>query len=207
MEMDIAPDGRVFFIERDGALKIWKPDIQQTVVAGNIAVTTAGEGGFLGVALAPEFSHTPRHLPLLLGAGERDLRPRQCGREHLRRQRARALHDERRSAGRRLADRRAAGGDAARAVHPQRGRARVRSERRSLSGDGRRHRAVPIGGLQPDRRASGSRAIRRPEVGGQHQRSAREDPAHPSGARRQLHDPHPETCSRQARRSRARRST
>ncbi len=78
MEMDIAPDGRVFFIERDGALKIWKPDIQQTVVAGNIAVTTAGEGGFLGVA-SPGILTEPPHLPLLLGAGSGTCGPANAG--------------------------------------------------------------------------------------------------------------------------------
>ena len=31
MELDIAPDGRVFYIERDGRLQIWKPDTRQTV--------------------------------------------------------------------------------------------------------------------------------------------------------------------------------
>src|SRR4051794_41794595 len=34
MELDVAPDGRVFYIERDGRLQIWKPDTQQTVTAG-----------------------------------------------------------------------------------------------------------------------------------------------------------------------------
>ena len=41
MELDVAPDGRVFYIERDGRVQIWKPDTQQTVTAGTIPVTPA----------------------------------------------------------------------------------------------------------------------------------------------------------------------
>src|ERR1044072_2211455 len=33
MQLDVAPDGRVFYIERDGRVQIWKPDSQQTVTA------------------------------------------------------------------------------------------------------------------------------------------------------------------------------
>ena len=36
MELDVAPDGRVFYIERDGRLMIWKPNTQQTVTAGTV---------------------------------------------------------------------------------------------------------------------------------------------------------------------------
>ena len=35
MELDVANDGRVFYIERDGRLQIWKPNTQQTVTAGH----------------------------------------------------------------------------------------------------------------------------------------------------------------------------
>ena len=56
MELDVAPDGRVFYIERDGRLMIWKPNTQQTVTAGTVPVTTSQENGLLGLQLAPDFA-------------------------------------------------------------------------------------------------------------------------------------------------------
>ena len=56
MELDIAPDGRVFYIERDGRLMVWKPDTRQTVQAGKVPVTTSQENGLLGLQLAPDFA-------------------------------------------------------------------------------------------------------------------------------------------------------
>ncbi len=53
MELDIAPDGRVFYIERDGRLMIWKPDSQQTVTAGTVPVTRSQENGLLGLSSRP----------------------------------------------------------------------------------------------------------------------------------------------------------
>src|SRR3954470_8396660 len=56
MQLDVAPDGRVFYIERDGRVQIWKPDTRQTVTAGTIPVTLSQENGLLGIALAPDFA-------------------------------------------------------------------------------------------------------------------------------------------------------
>jgi len=56
MELDVAPDGRVFYIERDGRLMIWKPNTRQTVLAGTVPVTTSQENGLLGLQLAPDFA-------------------------------------------------------------------------------------------------------------------------------------------------------
>ena len=55
MELDVAPDGRVFYIERDGRLQIWSPTTQQTVTAGTIPVSQSQENGLLGLQLAPDF--------------------------------------------------------------------------------------------------------------------------------------------------------
>lgn len=56
MELELAPDGRVFFNEIGGRLRIYKPDTQRVVEAGAIPVFTPQENGFLGFALDPNFS-------------------------------------------------------------------------------------------------------------------------------------------------------
>jgi len=56
MALDVAPDGRVFFVERPGDVKIYRPGPDDTVVAGQINVTTIHEDGLLGIALDPGFA-------------------------------------------------------------------------------------------------------------------------------------------------------
>ncbi|HEY0638501.1 MAG TPA: ThuA domain-containing protein [Pseudonocardiaceae bacterium] len=56
MELDVAPDGRVFYIERDGRLRIIRPDTQTTVTAGTLPVFTGNEDGLLGLVLDPAFA-------------------------------------------------------------------------------------------------------------------------------------------------------
>ena len=38
MELSVAKDGRVFFVERAGAVKIWKPETKETIEAGKVSV-------------------------------------------------------------------------------------------------------------------------------------------------------------------------
>lgn len=57
MELEVAGDGRIFFNELDGRLKVWKPDGQVKEV-GRLPVFAQQEGGFLGFALAPDFAET-----------------------------------------------------------------------------------------------------------------------------------------------------
>lgn len=57
--LDVAPDGRVFFNEYNGNLKIYKPDTRTTVVAGTLSVYGQGqnsEDGLVGMALDPAFA-------------------------------------------------------------------------------------------------------------------------------------------------------
>ena len=56
MELEVAPDGRIFFNEIAGKLKIYKPLTHDVVLAGSIPVFTEQENGFLGFALDPAFA-------------------------------------------------------------------------------------------------------------------------------------------------------
>ena len=71
MALALAPDGRIFFNEYGGKLKVYHPDTKQIVEAGQIDVFTGQENGFLGFALDPKFAengwiyclHSPKDFP------------------------------------------------------------------------------------------------------------------------------------------------
>jgi cytochrome c len=56
MEMAVAPDGRVFYVQRDGTVKLWKPGSEEAIVIASIPVFTGLEDGMLGIALDPAFA-------------------------------------------------------------------------------------------------------------------------------------------------------
>ena len=56
MELAVAPDGRVFWAERAGVVKMWKPDNKSTVEVGKIKVFDGLEDGMLGITLDPNFT-------------------------------------------------------------------------------------------------------------------------------------------------------
>ena len=56
MELAVASDGRVFWAERAGAVKMWKPDTKSTVEVGRIKVFDGLEDGMLGITLDPDFT-------------------------------------------------------------------------------------------------------------------------------------------------------
>ncbi|MCX4469987.1 ThuA domain-containing protein [Micromonospora sp. NBC_01655] len=56
MELDVAPDGRVFYVERDGRVQIVKPDSGNTVTALRLDVFTGNEDGLIGLRLDPDFA-------------------------------------------------------------------------------------------------------------------------------------------------------
>lgn len=56
LALDVAPDGRVFYVERAGELRIWDPSTGRDRLAGELDVSNIGENGLLGLALAPDFA-------------------------------------------------------------------------------------------------------------------------------------------------------
>ena len=56
MELDIAADGRVFYVERDGRVQIVKPETGNTVTAIDLDVFTGNEDGLIGIRLDPDFA-------------------------------------------------------------------------------------------------------------------------------------------------------
>jgi cytochrome c len=55
MELEIAPDGRIFVNDIEGTLHILRPESGESVIAGHLEVFTEQENGFLGFALDPDF--------------------------------------------------------------------------------------------------------------------------------------------------------
>ena len=56
MELEVAPDGRIFFNEYAGKLKYLDPKTRQVVEVGELKVFKEQENGFLGFALDPAFA-------------------------------------------------------------------------------------------------------------------------------------------------------
>jgi cytochrome c len=55
LQLDIAKDGRVFFVERKGAVKMWEPASRRIITIGDFPAATAGDAGALGLTLARDF--------------------------------------------------------------------------------------------------------------------------------------------------------
>ena len=55
IQLSIAKDGRVYFGERHGAVKVWLPNNNETHTIGELKVFTGPEDGLLGLTLDPGF--------------------------------------------------------------------------------------------------------------------------------------------------------
>jgi cytochrome c len=56
MELDVADDGTVYYIQRTGELRAYDPASHTTTTAGVLDVYTGGEDGLVGLALDPDFA-------------------------------------------------------------------------------------------------------------------------------------------------------
>ena len=54
MELAVAPGGRVFYAQRDGTIKVWKPETKTTSVIAKTPVFEGLEEGMLGITLDPQ---------------------------------------------------------------------------------------------------------------------------------------------------------
>ncbi|MFE2987405.1 ThuA domain-containing protein [Streptomyces sp. NPDC059262] len=57
MELDVAKDGKVFYIQRSGEVKVYDPATHATATAGKLDVYTGGEDGLVGMELDPLFKN------------------------------------------------------------------------------------------------------------------------------------------------------
>ena len=55
MEIAVAPDGRVFFVERAGRVRVVDPKTQTTTTLASLIVSSEMEDGLLGITLDPRF--------------------------------------------------------------------------------------------------------------------------------------------------------
>ncbi len=58
MEVEVAKDGRIFYIELTGQLKVLDPNTKQVSLIGELPVTIEQENGLIGLALDPNFEQT-----------------------------------------------------------------------------------------------------------------------------------------------------
>lgn len=58
MELEVAPDGSIFYIELDGKLQRFDPQTGKIQLVGEIPITTEQENGLIGMALDPHFAET-----------------------------------------------------------------------------------------------------------------------------------------------------
>jgi glucose/arabinose dehydrogenase len=63
LALAVAPDGRVYYVERSGEVRLWEPRTGRVIEALRLEVDTTAENGLLGIALDPDFTND-RHVYL-----------------------------------------------------------------------------------------------------------------------------------------------
>ena len=167
MELAVAKDGRVFYVERiTGEVKVIKAD-GTVVTAGAIPVSSVQENGLLGIALDPNFATNNNfyvaYTPLPDSSTETRIARFTLNGDTLDLSSEKVIFEMQQPA---------------HGVLPLLRLAGLRPGRQPLPVDGRQHEPVRLGRLQPDRRAPRPRVLGRPAHVGQHELLQRQDPAH-----------------------------
>jgi hypothetical protein len=178
MTLSVLPDRSVLHTSRDGTLRLTDA-AGNTKIAGKIPVYTHDEEGLQGVAIDPKFSENRAIFlyyapPLDTPAGDAP----ENG----------TAEDFEKFDGVNRLSRFVLKADGT--LVPRRRRHRLRQGRQPLPLDGRRLQPLRLGRLHAHRRTRGPQPrLRRPARRRQHQRPARQDPAHQGRRRRLVHGP------------------
>ena len=177
MEMDIATDGRVFYVERDGRVQVWNPATGQTSTAGTIPVTQSQENGLLGITLANDFD-TTGHLYLSYSALPDSSEQNRLSRFTIENNAIvagseRVIYTWQHQV--------------AQCCRTPGGWLRHRARRQHLHLDRRQHEPVRLERLLADRRATRPRVLGRPAHVGEHEQRQRQDPPPRAGRRPERH--------------------
>ena len=78
MEIAVAADGRVFYVERAGTVRVWRPETKTSAVLGKLQINKELEDGLLGIAQR------------FVGTTQRQQQRRQRPRQHYQHQSAQA---------------------------------------------------------------------------------------------------------------------
>ena len=197
MNLAVLPDGRVLHTTRTGEIRIHNPRTGLNTLAGDARRLPARRGRPAERRDRPELRdqrwvyvyyspplNTPVDDPIDAGAPTRATRPRPARRRHFAPFKGHLQLSRFKLQGRqarpRRPSRRSSGAGRSRDLLPRRRQHRLRRRRQPVPVDGRRLEPVRVGRLRADRRlAEPQPGLRRAPQRGQHERPARQDPAHP----------------------------
>ena len=177
MELAVAEDGRVFFVERPGRVKVWSPEDARTILAATLPGHHELRGRPARHHARPRLHHQRLGVPLLLA---RRLGPHPA---------PLALHGHQHVSRPRLRGRPARSPDRPRPGRPLGRLARLRPRRAALHRHRRRRRPVRLRRLRAHRRARRAGLVGRAAHLRQPVRFARQDPAPPPAGRRHGRNP------------------
>lgn len=73
IQMSFAPDGRLFYVERNGKIKLFNPKNSTTKIVGQLNVSVIGDDGLMSGIVDPQFQRNHWFYTLYSPAGEEDI--------------------------------------------------------------------------------------------------------------------------------------